>query len=207
MGEKMSENFYIIGTGHGRPTPGKRCPKDENGNVLMREYDIVRQIALKLASGLDLYNIDFELMNASCDVDISLKSRVQYVDYLHAKYKNVVYIPLHINAKGMGRRWFNDVGGVRIHHYGKATAGMAQCFAESFHVNTQFDDAYELRHGYFRSVISRHLYELRKPKCKVILPEMGFQTCRSDVDYLLDGGGMDDSAGALCHGIRRIELL
>jgi N-acetylmuramoyl-L-alanine amidase len=168
-----------------------------DGTVIIREYEIVRIIARKLDKKLAGTGIRYKMMNADSDVDILLKTRVQYVDFLHADAQDVVYVPLHINAKGRGRKWHNDARGVRVLHYGESTAEMARVMAEAFTAKTQFDDAYEKRNGFFRSVVRPSLYELRKPKCKVIYPEMGFMTSEYDAYYLLSEEGQDDCAEAL----------
>jgi N-acetylmuramoyl-L-alanine amidase len=199
-----SKFFYVFGCGHGITTPGKRSHKGEDGEHIILEWDVVRLIALKLAYRLDGMGVDFTLMNASCEVDIKLGTRVGYVNWLHKEHGNVIYIPLHINAQGWGKKW-REARGVRVHHYSKSTQQMAEVMVEAFEANTQFPQVDLYKAKFYKTVMSQHLFELRATKCPTILPEMGFMTNRHDAQYLATEGGMDDCCDALAGFVHRWE--
>lgn len=200
-----SQNLYIFGCGHGITTPGKRSPKGEDGERLIHEWDVVRLIAAKLAHRLLGMGVDHILMNHICEVDIRLGDRVKYVNWYTAKEsKPVIYIPLHINAEGMGARW-TEARGVRVHHYSKRTAEMAQTMVEAFEANTQFPSVDLYKAKFFKTVMGRPLFELRATKCATILPEMGFQTNLLDAKYMASEQGQDDCCDALASFVHRWE--
>jgi N-acetylmuramoyl-L-alanine amidase len=148
--------------------------------------------------------VDFEVVNDSCNLDISLGDRARYANWHHDRHGSVITWLLHINAVGNGSKW-HQAQGARILHYSKRTAHLAEAMAESFRVNTQFASTQVKRAGFFSARVRPGLYMLRKPNHPSIIIEGGWMTNEFEAYYLANGSGVVDYADAVKCGVLRVE--
>ena len=114
----------LIDNGHGRNTPGKRSPDGR-----FREYAYTRLIARAVCAHLIYRGYDAELLVPEED-DVGLKKRVARVN-AHCRAlgsQNVFLVSIHVNAAGMGDRWYDATGWCCYTNYGHSlSVELAPC--------------------------------------------------------------------------------
>lgn len=183
----MKEIYYTIDCGHGGMsdagyvTPGKRFKGFCEGvNTRLIGRDLEMLLPIYIDNGTDDYRyIRGEVINAGCNIDIALKSRTKYVNFLHREY-DVRHISIHHNASrntdAQGCRvlyqgGWSDRGGQRKELAERACAA----FARHLKMNCKIVDW---------SKRPSILHVLSKPKCPSIIAEIGFMTNDKDRQYI-----------------------
>lgn len=103
-----NKNIYIIlDNGHGENTPGKRSPDGK-----FREYKYARLIVDRLFS--ELTELGYSAIKlVPEEYDVSLSERVKRANSIKAglsKEQKCVLVSVHVNAAGMGDKWYGATG-------------------------------------------------------------------------------------------------
>ena len=170
----------IIDNGHGRNTPGKRSPDGR-----FREYIYTRLIAAAMALHLHYRGYDYEILVPE-EEDISLKERVRRVNERCRQLgkENVCLVSIHVNAAGMGDRWYDATGWSCYTSRGQTAGDMlADClyFAAEQHLR-----GHRIRKDYSDGDpdLESDFYLLKHTACAAVLTENGYQDCVRSLEYL-----------------------
>ena len=187
----------ILGTAHLKSTPGK-CSPDKK----FFEYEYSREICQTLKAILQ--NLGYKVFIDIEDDDMKVTSsqelvkRCQIVNNLHKKYKNCIYVSIHVNAAGADNKWHNATGWSVYTSKGVTQADkLATCLYEAAKANlgkrkirTDFSD----KDADFES----NFYVLKHTNCPAVLTENFFQDNKEDVEYLTSNEGF--------HAITRLHV-
>lgn len=179
----------ILGTAHQKSIPGK-CSPDKK----FFEYQYSRIICKAIQEILQDYGytvfIDVEDDDMKLPQSKELVKRCKIVNDLCNKYKNCIYVSIHVNAAGSDGKWHNATGweiyttkgttkadklATCIYNYAKAN------FKEARKLRTDFSDGDPDKEAEF--------YVLKHTKCPAVLTENFFQDNQKDVEYLLSDVG------------------
>ena len=99
----------ILGTAHLKSTPGK-CSPDKR----LKEYEYSRKVCKKVKEVLSKLGytvfIDIEQDDLNLKSSQELVYRCNIVNNLQKKYKNCIYISIHVNAAGADGNWRTATG-------------------------------------------------------------------------------------------------
>lgn len=177
----------ILGTAHLKSTSGK-CSPDKR----FYEYAYSRKVCKAIKQ---------ELLNQgyTCIIDIEeddsskeLIRRCQIVNDLHKKYKNCIYISIHVNAAAADGKWHNATGW-EVYHYTGTKSPLAKCLNDSAKIN--------LIGKKIRGIKEANFYVLKHTACPAILTENFFQDTKEDVDYLNSEEGFNQIVKTHVDGI------
>ena len=193
----------IFGTAHLKSTPGKRSP---DGKFL--EYQYSRQICKALKQIFERLGyvvfIDVEEDDLKMNQVQELRHRCDIVNSLHKKYKDCIYISIHVNAAGADGKWHNATGWEAYTSPGRTQSDkLAECLynaAEELHLNDkEILKSYsgEL-HKLFRKNtsdgdkdIEADFYIIKGANCPAVLTENFFQDNKKDVELMESQHGKD----------------
>ena len=175
----------LIDNGHGVETPGKRSP-----DGVLLEYAWNRQIAARIVSALADLGHDAELLVPELS-DVPLPERCRRVNAWCQQLgrDNVILVSIHVNAAGLGERWYDATGWCAYTSRGDTRAdALATCLYEAarFHLpgrrlRTDYTDGDpDLEAGF---------YILRRTLAPSVLVENFFMDSRSDCAFLLSSEG------------------
>ena len=174
----------ILGTAHLKSTPGK-CSPDKK----FFEYQYSRQLCKAIKKALEDLKytvfIDIEEDDLKLTQNQELSKRVKIVNDLQNKYKNCIYVSIHVNGAGNGSKWTNATGWEAYTSTGVTSADrLAECLYESAKKNligkkirTDFSDKDSDKESNF--------YVLKHTLCPAVLTENFFQDNKEDVNFLL----------------------
>lgn len=180
----------ILGTAHLKCTPGK-CSPDKK----FYEYLYSRKVCKELKPQLEklgytvFIDIEQDDLNLTQNKELSLRCKI--VNDLQKKYKNCIYISIHVNAAGNGTKWMTATGWSAYTSVGVTSADkLANCLYESAKQNlsekklrTDFSDKdYD---------IESNFYVLKHTNCPAVLTENFFQDNKEDVEFLLSEEGFN----------------
>lgn len=96
----------LIDNGHAKSTSGKRSPILEDGKQFF-EYEFNRDIAKRIAAGLEKEKIMYKLLVPEVDYDVPLTVRANRANEWVKKFgkDNCLFISIHANAAGNGKNW------------------------------------------------------------------------------------------------------
>ena len=187
----------ILGTAHLKSTPGKRSPDGR-----LKEYAYSREIVQSLKEVFkDMgYNVFVDVEEEDMKVTSSkeLQIRCQRVNNLVKKYKDCIYVSIHVNASGADGKWHNGTGFEVFTSVGNTKADkLATYIYEAAKNNLQ---NVKLRTDYSDGDPDKeaHLYVLKHTTCPAVLTENMFQDNKNDVDFLLSDEGF--------HSILRLHI-
>ena len=181
----------ILGTAHLKSTPGK-CSPDKK----FFEYQYSRQLCKAIKKVLEDLKytvfIDIEEDDLKLTQNQELNKRVKIINNLQAKYKNCIYISIHVNAASADGKWHDATGWEVFTSVGKTKADeLATCLynaakfnAKNKKMRTDFSDGDADKEA--------HLYVLKHTNCPAVLTENFFQDNKKDVDYLLSDEGFHE---------------
>lgn len=187
----------ILGTAHLESTPGKRSPDGK-----FREYKFSRDVckALKAIFKNMGYNvfIDIEEDDLKLTQNQELKRRCDIVNNLCKKYKDAIYVSIHVNAAGNGSQWLKATGWSAYTTIGKTKADdlatelykAAEDNLKDKKIRTDYSDK--------DPDIESNLYVLKHVTCPAVLTENFFQDNKDDVEYLQSDEGF--------HAIIRLHI-
>ena len=170
----------IIDNGHGCDTKGKRSPDGR-----FREYAYARIIAGAVVTHLRYRGYDAELLVPE-DNDIGLKERVRRVNRQcnHLGKRNVLLVSIHVNAAGMGDRWYDATGWCCYTSRGQ-TAG--DILANNLYTAAALQlPGHNIRKDFTDGDpdLESDFYILRHTLCAAVLSENGFMDCEKSLQFL-----------------------
>lgn len=180
----------ILGTAHLKSTPGK-CSPDKR----LKEYEYSRKVCKKVKEALNKLGytvfIDIEQDDLNLKSSQELVYRCNIVNNLQKKYKNCIYISIHVNAAGADGNWRTATGWEAYTSTGVTSADkLATCLYDSAKINlegkklrTDFGDKDPDKESNF--------YVLKHTSCPAVLTENFFQDNKDDVDFLLSDEGFN----------------
>lgn len=180
----------ILGTAHLKSTPGK-CSPDKR----LKEYEYSRKVCKKVKETLSKLGytvfIDIEQDDLNLKSSQELVYRCNIVNNLQKKYKNCIYISIHVNAAGADGNWRTATGWEAYTSTGITSADkLATYLYDSAKINlegkklrTDFGDKDPDKESNF--------YVLKHTSCPAVLTENFFQDNKDDVDFLLSDEGFN----------------
>lgn len=173
----------ILGTAHLKSTPGK-CSPDKK----FYEYKYSREIckalkAILVEMGYKVF-IDIEEEDKKLNQSQELQLRCKIVNDLHKKYKNCIYISIHVNAANSDGKWHNATGWEAYTSIGVTAADkLATCLYEAAKKNLI---GKKIRTDYSDGDPDKEssLYVLKHTNCPAVLTENFFQDNKQDIEYL-----------------------
>lgn len=190
----------VLGTAHLKSTPGKRSP---DGKLL--EYQYSRQICKTLKQIFERLGyvvfIDVEEDDLKMTQVQELRHRCDIVNSLHKKYKDCIYISIHINAAGADGKWYNATGWEAYTSPGKTQSDkLAEYLYNAAEKNFKGKKIRkDLSDG--DKDKEMNLYVLTRTICPAVLTENFFQDNKDDVQYLLSKEGFDQIIKTHVEGI------
>ena len=187
----------LIDNGHGVNTPGKRSPDGK-----FREYEFNRIIARATVLNLQHYGYDAELLVPEME-DISLAERVRRVNaYCKVLGKeNVCLVSVHVNAAGMGDKWYSATGWSCYTSRGQ-TEGDKLATALYYAAELNLDGHY-IRKDYADGDpdLEADFYLLKHTHCAAVLTENGFMDSALSLRFLESMEGQVAIVSVLVDGI------
>ena len=178
----------IFGTAHLMSTPGK-CSPDKQ----FYEYKYSREVckALKGIFKEMGYNTFIDIEDDDLDLTPSkeLVKRCQIVNDLVRKYKDCIYISIHVNAASSDGKWHNATGWEAYTTKGKTKSD--QLAEELYKSAIKNLKGKKVRKDTTDGDSDKEadFYVLRKTICPAVLTENFFQDNKEDVEYLQSNEG------------------
>ena len=186
---------FLIDAGHGGEilgeylTPGKRSPEVPPG---IYEGVFNRQVA-RLLLRPNIINL------SASPFDTSIRTRIKSINKVVARGHNVALISIHANAKGFGRKWYENAIGYRIFH-ARGACEFSKAMARA--VDLEFMEAPSIPATVDNPIREKNFAIIKKVKCPAILIECGFMTSKRDLSYLKN---KMEIAQCILRAIKRIE--
>ena len=174
----------ILGTAHLKSTPGK-CSPDKK----FFEYKYSREICKTVKSILESmgYTVFIDIENDDMNLTQSkeLQLRCKIVNDLYKKYKDCIYVSIHVNAAGNGSKWMSATGWEIYTTKGITKADkLASCIYD--YAKSNFKNVQKLRTDFSDGDPDKEaeFYVLKHTQCPAVLTENFFQDNKKDVEYL-----------------------
>lgn len=180
----------LIDNGHGKETPGKCSPDGR-----LKEYAYTREIADRLATGLQNEGID-AMRIVPEENDVALFERVRRVNAIG---KDAILVSVHCNAMGNGAEWMPANGwsvfvGNNASMNSKRLARQLAQAALNRKVKVRRPSPQKL---YWTA----NFYICQQTNCPAVLVENFFQDNKEDVEFLLSEEGKLCVTNILLEGI------
>ena len=192
----------ILGTAHQKSIPGKGSPDGK-----FREYKYSREIVQAVKSILDNMGykvfIDIEEDDLKLSQSKELSKRCEIVNNLVKKYKDCIYVSIHVNASGSDGKWHTGTGWEVFTTPGETKSDkLATCLYNAARYNA---DNKKMRTDYSDGDPDKeaHLYVLKHTNCPAVLTENFFQDNKKDVEYLISAEGFHAIVRLHVEGILR----
>lgn len=190
----------VLGTAHLKSTPGKCSPDGK-----FKEYEYSRRVCKEVKRQLENLGyfviIDVEEDDLKMTQNQELRHRRDLVNSLHRKYKNCIYVSIHVNAAGADGKWHNATGWEAYTSPGKTKADeLATCLYKAAEKNLK---GKKLRTDWTDKDIDKeaNFYILKQTTCPAVLTENFFQDTKSDVEYLESEEGFNQIVKTHVEGI------
>ena len=174
----------ILGTAHLKSTPGK-CSPDKK----FFEYQYSREICKSLYAIFKNmgYNVfidieDDDVANTTPTKELVLRCKI--VNDLVKKYKDCIYVSIHVNAAGGDGKWHEATGWEAYTTKGVTKADkLATCLYKAAEFNLK---GKKIRKDTGDGDPDKEagFYVLKNTKCPAVLTENFFQDNKKDVEYL-----------------------
>lgn len=190
----------ILGTAHQKSISGK-CSPDKR----LKEYKYSREIVQAIEAILkdmgyqvfiDVKDDDLKLSQSK---ELSLRCKI--VNDLIKKYKDCIYVSIHVNAAGSDGKWHTGTGWEIYTTVGKTKSDkLATCLYNAAKYNAKDK---KMRTDYSDGDPDKeaHLYVLKHTNCPAVLTENFFMDNKKDVDYLLSDEGFHEIVRLHIEGI------
>lgn len=187
----------LIDNGHGCNTPGKRSPDGR-----FREYSWARYIAKCIVADCKDLGYDAELLVPE-EYDVCLSARCYrvncYCDRLGKR--RVLCVSIHVNAAGMGDRWYNATGWSAYTCKGQTSSDkLAGCLYRQAELWLP-DRKIRTEHSDNDPDFEEDFTLLKKTACAAVLTENGFQDCKESLEFLESDEGKEAIIGLHVEGI------
>lgn len=193
-------NTVILGTAHQKGIPGK-CSPDKK----FYEYQYSRKVCQEVKKQLENKGYKVIIDVSQDDMKMNQSAELQYrcmiVNNLHKKYKNCIYISIHVNAAGADGKWHNATGWSAYTTTGVTSADkLATCLYDAAKKNLE---GKKLRTDYSDKDpdMEANFYVLKHTNCPAVLTENFFQDTKSDVEYLTSDLGFHQIVRTHVEGI------
>lgn len=190
----------VLGTAHQKGILGKCSPDGK-----FKEYEYSRKVCKEVKKQLENLGypviIDVEQDDLKMNQSQELKYRCNIVNSLHRKYKNCIYVSIHVNAAGADGKWHNATGWEAYTSPGRTKADeLATCLYKAAEQNLK---GKKLRTDWTDKDIDKeaNFYILKKTSCPAVLTENFFQDTKSDVEYLESEEGFNQIVKTHVEGI------
>lgn len=190
-------NVVILDNGHGIQTLGKRSP---NGEFL--EYKWCREFVKLLKSELEQYGYSvFPIVTSDNDVSLSTRAEMANDICLQFGLLNCIFISIHNNAAGDGKKWYNATGWEAFTSPGRTRSDkLADLLYEEIElqnikVRKDKSDGDSDKEEKFTV--------LTKTLCPAVLTENMFMDSKKDVEFLTSEEGIKKLLNGHVIGIRR----
>lgn len=192
--------IWLLDSGHGKETPGKRSPEWPDGDPQqLFEWMYNRQVREELVRLLVPTGIEYMLLNHG-DNDDSLAQRVKRANALHAKHGNCVVVSIHGNAgEGTGFEVFTSPGDTPSDPI--ATVFCEEIMKEFPHIKFRPD------HSDGDPDKEAPFYILKHTDCPALLTENLFMDRIEDCRFMHTHEGRQRIALAHFNAIKRVEGL
>lgn len=178
----------ILGTAHLKSTPGK-CSPDKK----FYEYKYSREICKSLKAILQdmgytvFIDIEDDDIKANQSQELSLRCKI--VNDLQKKYKNCIYVSIHVNAASSDGKWhsatgweaYTSTGITAADRLAKYLYNAAKKNLKGKKLRTDTSDGDPDKESNF--------YVLKHTNCPAVLTENFFQDNKDDVEYLTSDVG------------------
>lgn len=195
----------ILGSAHQKSIPGK-CSPDKK----FFEYQYSRIICKAVQKELQKLGytvfIDIEDDDLKLPQSKELIKRCKIVNDLHKKYKNCIYVSIHVNAAGNGSKWMTATGWEAYTTKGKTKADkLAECLYKAAEKNLK---GKKIRKDTTDGDSDKesNFYVLQHTNCPAVLTENFFQDNQKDVEYLLSEEGMNQIIKTHVDGIINYDI-
>ena len=195
----------ILGSAHQKSIPGK-CSPDKK----FFEYQYSRIICKAVQKELQKLGytvfIDIEDDDLKLPQSKELIKRCKIVNDLHKKYKNCIYVSIHVNAAGNGSKWMTATGWEAYTTKGKTKADkLAECLYKAAEKNLK---GKKIRKDTTDGDSDKefNFYVLQHTNCPAVLTENFFQDNQKDVEYLLSEEGMNQIIKTHVDGIVNYDV-
>ena len=195
----------ILGSAHQKSIPGK-CSPDKK----FFEYQYSRIICKAVQKELQKLGytvfIDIEDDDLKLPQSKELIKRCKIVNDLHKKYKNCIYVSIHVNAAGNGSKWMTATGWEAYTTKGKTKADkLAECLYKAAEKNLK---GKKIRKDTTDGDSDKefNFYVLQHTNCPAVLTENFFQDNYKDVEYLLSEEGMNQIIKTHVDGIVNYDV-
>jgi N-acetylmuramoyl-L-alanine amidase len=189
---------FILDAGHGGMafghylTPGKRSPEVPPG---IYEGEFNRDICFKIWTRCVERNIECVRLISDSPINIPLNARIEYINQLYKKEKDIVLLSIHANAAGYGK-WIESARGF-VTFIAKNASLKSRQFA--YCISKYMDELGPIPHrGYRMSNFSI----IKKTHCPAVLLECGFMTNHIDAEILASDDGRKSIAGAIIFAMK-----
>lgn len=179
----------IFGTAHQASITGKQSPDGK-----FKEYKYSRKIINACKPILEDmgYRVFVDVPEDDLKVPQSkeLSIRCNFVNNLQKKYKDCIYISIHVNAAGNGEKWTNASGWEIYTTKGVTKADkLATCIYNC--AKSNFKNTQKLRTDFSDKDPDKEaeFYVLKHTNCPAVLTENFFMDNKKDVEYLLSDIG------------------
>lgn len=201
----MSKHIYVLDPGHCGLAPGghylrkgKQSPSVPPG---IYEGEFNRDIARRVRCMLHYADIE-SCITCPGPVSARDKERIKFVNDLHAKTNNVIYVGIHANA-APGPGWNDSAKGHTIFvsrpRFGTKLSPASMPIARRVHTAlTELDRPH-------RGIKGARFAVLAKTKCPAILCELGFMTHQGEAKWMASEVGRQCIAEALFRGLQAAE--
>jgi N-acetylmuramoyl-L-alanine amidase len=189
---------FILDAGHGGMafgnylTPGKRSPEVPPG---IYEGEFNRNICFKIWTRCVERNIECVRLISDSPINIPLSERIEYINQLYKKEKDIVLLSIHANASGY-RKWVEeDLGFVTFvsHNSSLKSKQFAYCISKSM------EKFGPIPH---RDDKMKNFSIIKKTHCPAVLLECGFMTNHIDAEILASDDGRQAIADATIFAIK-----
>ena len=205
------EFVVLLDNGHASTTPGKRSPMLDDGRRFY-EWEFNRDVVRRIAEKLDYYGIKYHIIVPEEDEDIALKTRVARANEYCKEYgkKNCLYISVHSNAYGDGKKWedpgkwsvWTSVGVTKSDEYGKIFYKVAEEKLARYGFGCR--DGKVQGNGNAGPDYESNFTVLSKTLCPAILTENLFFTNKKECEWLMTNTGRQVIADIHVEAIRQI---
>lgn len=186
----------VLGTAHTKDVLGKGSP---DGRI--KEYKYSRELCKTIKPILEDLGYKTFIDIEDDSIPNELKTRCDIVNKLQDKYKNCIYISIHLNAAGSDGKWHKGTGWEIYTSVGKTEAdnlatyiyNAAKKNLPNVKFRTDFSDGDPDKEA--------NLYVLKNTKCPAVLTENMFQDNKDDVEFLLSDEGFHELVRLHVEGI------
>lgn len=173
----------ILGTAHLKSTPGK-CSPDKKFYEYKYSREICRALkAILVEMGYKVF-IDIEEEDKKLSQSQELQLRCKIVNDLHKKYKNCIYISIHVNAASSDGKWHNATGWEAYTSVGKTNADSLASYLYEAAKRNLTGKKIRMDNSDGDPDKESSLYVLKHTNCPAVLTENFFQDNKQDIEYL-----------------------